>query len=334
MPDDFDPRRYATPASQSPRYVTARKARGLYAALVVVLAGIVLVCAGLLGRYLLDAYNARLAGDELRALYHESETDAPEAPALPSVTETPPPAATSAPEAAPVVAQAAAQAATQGSESRLYPNNPSFRVSEKMTKLRGENFDIVGWLSIDSLLDEAVVQRDNSYYLTHDYQGKRNYNGAIFLDEGCDLRTVPDQLLVHGHNMKTGAMFGCLARYKSKGAAFLREHGFITLDTLYESAEYAVFAVAEVSTAPSKSHYFSFVGHAQFFNQDEMDRYVARAKALSLYQIDIDVQPGDRLLTLATCIGDNSDERLLVMARMLRPGEDRMALQLALYSAR
>ena len=31
------------------------------------------------------------------------------------------------------------------------------------------------------MLDEAVVQRDNSYYLNRDYRGYHNANGAIFL---------------------------------------------------------------------------------------------------------------------------------------------------------
>lgn len=55
-----------------------------------------------------------------------------------------------------------------------------------------------------------MVQRDNTYYLNRDYLGYHNDNGAIFLDMGCDLTGNPKALILYGHNMKTGAMFGNL----------------------------------------------------------------------------------------------------------------------------
>ena len=45
-------------------------------------------------------------------------------------------------------------------------------------------------------------------------QAKRT--GALFLDENCDLIHVPTQMVIHGHNMKEGAMFGMLKKYKDQ----------------------------------------------------------------------------------------------------------------------
>ena len=96
-----------------------------------------------------------------------------------------------------------------------YPGNASARVRDRFSSLQRQNKDIIGWVRIDELLDEPVVQRDNTFYLTRDYRGYHNVNGAIFLDENCGLKTRPYTLTIYGHNMKTGAMFGGLRNYEN-----------------------------------------------------------------------------------------------------------------------
>ena len=44
------------------------------------------------------------------------------------------------------------------------------------------------------------------------------------------------------------------------------------------------------------------------------------------------LQPGDRLLTLSTCVGEDENKRLIVMARKLRDGEDTFTLNMAIMS--
>lgn len=70
--------------------------------------------------------------------------------------------------------------------------------------------DVVGWIVIDGIADYPVVKgTDNSYYLTHLYDGTYNYNGSIFVScdnnkDFMDLNTI-----IYGHNMGyTGQMFG------------------------------------------------------------------------------------------------------------------------------
>ena len=96
-----------------------------------------------------------------------------------------------------------------------YPNNPGLQVNSRFRMLRQQNKDITGWLTISGLLDEAVVQRDEVFYMDHDALGKKNINGAIFLDSGISLKTRPYTLILYGHNMKTGAMFGCLRNFEN-----------------------------------------------------------------------------------------------------------------------
>lgn len=214
-----------------------------------------------------------------------------------------------------------------------YPGNEGMRIQDRFTPLRQQNRDVVGWLSIEGVVDEPVFQRNNSYYLTHDATGAKNPTGALFLDENCNLRTVPMQVLIHGHNMKEGAMFGSLKKYKVKDASFYREHPYITFDSLYESATYVIFAVAEVNIVPGNMHYFPFWHQFTFNDEETFRQYVSLAKEYSRFKVDIDIQPGDRLLTLATCSSEDDNLRLIVMARMLRPDENKVMLANQIYSA-
>ena len=294
------------------------------------------VSAFLLVKYFVNIAITRKASSQLEQVYSaalqstEQPTQAPELTATPAPTFTP----TRAPQATPV--RAAAPAPTVASASALwpdrYPGNPSLRVSSVFYELQRENPDIIGWLKIDGVLEEAVVQRDNEYYLTHNALKQRSVTGALFLDESCDLKKVPTQMLIHGHNMKEGAMFGSLKKYKVKDASFYRQHPFIEFNTMYENGKYVIFAVAEVDLRWNKGDYLPFWQDVRFSSADAFMSYVQKARNLSHYRCNVDVEPGDRLLTLSTCTGTDDNKRLIVMARKLRDHENELELNMSIMS--
>ena len=245
---------------------------------------------------------ARRTSEELRAAYQAAPTEAvtqlPSEEPLPTIA--PEPTASQAPE--PTVS-ALGQPADPTPVPRLpkgsYPYNPTLKVDSRFRFLRAESKDIAGWLTVDSLLDEAVVQRDNVYYLTHDALGNENVNGALFLDAAIDLKTRPYTLIVYGHNMKTGAMFGSLRNYEN--IAFYHTAPFITFDTVYEGGRYVIFAVGSVSTEESSPYYVDFYS----LRSDRIIEREAAIKALisaSSYTCPIDVRTDDQLLLLVTCV--------------------------------
>ena len=132
--------------------------------------------------------------------------------------------------------------------------------------------------------------------------------------------------------MKEGAMFGSLKKYKLKDAAFYKEHAVFTFNTLYEEAQYVIYAVAEVSINPSDADYLPFWAYENFTTQSQWNAYVGKIRELSRYRTQVDVQPGDRLLTLATCSGADNNRRLLVAARKVRDGESTLTLKQSVYS--
>ena len=213
-----------------------------------------------------------------------------------------------------------------------YAENPTLRISSVFYQLQKQNRDIVGWLKIDGVVEEAVVQRDNSYYLTHDALQNKSITGALFLDETCELTTVPTQMLIHGHNMKEGAMFGSLKKYKVKDASYYRAHPFIDFNTIYENGRYVIFAVAEVDIRYGRADYLPFWHNVRFSSAEAFTDYVTKARSLSHYRCNVDVVPGDRLLTLSTCTGTDDNKRLLVMARRIRDNENELELQMDILS--
>ena len=210
------------------------------------------------------------------------------------------------------------------------PINPYATVSSRFRKLRQQNGDIVGWLKIEGMLDEAVVQRDNAYYLARDYRGYHNVNGAIFLDESCALDTRPYTLILYGHNMKTGAMFGSLRNYEN--LRYYKANPFITFDTAYEEGEYVVFCVATVGVTPESRSSVNFA-LLESLSLAQREEAIETLTGYSLYKTSLDVQPDDQLLLLMTCVDDDS-ERRVVAARRLREGENRERLEKIVQEAR
>ena len=180
-----------------------------------------------------------------------------------------------------------------------------------MLKLLKTNPDTVGWLTINGIVSLPVMYRDNEYYLTHDFNGHHNTSGTLFLDQGSPITAQTQNLLIHGHSMYDGSMFGLLTHYKKLET--LTKHPLIRFSTLWEEETYVVFAVLYVD--PNAFDYYS---HPGFASNAAFEAYIASVRDRSLYDIPIDFKPTDALLTLSTCI---DDARLVVLARKARPGE-------------
>ncbi len=211
-----------------------------------------------------------------------------------------------------------------------YPNNPGRTVSATFKALRKEQRDIVAWLTIGKMLDEPVVQRNNEYYMDHDVSGNPNVNGAIFLDESVSLKTRPYTLILYGHNMKSGAMFGSLRNYEN--ISFYHSYPFITCDTLYETGRYVVFSACTVSTEETASGYLDFYAlNSRGIRQRE--QAIETLRNTSVHTCTVDIRPDDQLLVLVTCV-DQDSERRIVAARRIRDGETEDELMAAVRQSK
>lgn len=211
-----------------------------------------------------------------------------------------------------------------------WPGNPSMTISPQMKKLQRQNKDVVGWLSIPDMLAQAVVQRDNTYYLKRDYLGYHNANGALFLEESISLKTRPDTYIIFGHNMKTGDMFGSLRLYEDVG--YYRRHAVIDWSVLYEDGQYVVFAIADVDTVQGMKQYVPFMQLPGMEAEKRAD-CIQKLQSYSLLYSPVQVSADDQLLLLVTCEG-TEESRRVVAARRLREGETEETLSALLKNAR
>ncbi len=83
-------------------------------------------------------------------------------------------------------------------------------VTVDFDKLKEINPDIIGWLCCkEANINYPVVQcDDNEHYLHVLFDGTDNSSGTLFAD--CRCKTEDTVLLIYGHNMKDGSMFGTM----------------------------------------------------------------------------------------------------------------------------
>ncbi len=200
--------------------------------------------------------------------------------------------------------------------------------------LYDKNAQIRGWLSYHAQGNEdfldidypVMFSGDNEKYLTVDFNGNKNKNGALFFDMRAKLDTAQDtntSLIVYGHNMASGQMFAGLNKFIGN-VNNARVASTLTMNTLFDSNQYKVFAVVITDESAAYEQYFN-VRRTQFADDTEFMSYVTQLCERSLFNYPVDVIPGDELLLLSTCTVKSSakidDGRLTVIARKVRAGE-------------
>ena len=83
--------------------------------------------------------------------------------------------------------------------------------------LLDKNQNIIGWITIDGTkVNYPVMQSvngDSNYYLDHNFDQQEDKNGSLFMDDRCDVIKPTVNLIIYGHHMRSGAMFGDLDKY-------------------------------------------------------------------------------------------------------------------------
>lgn len=183
--------------------------------------------------------------------------------------------------------------------------------------LYAQNDDLAGWLSIENtVIDYPVMQcGDDEYYLHHDFYGNDSKYGCLYVRGKADLADGTN-VIVYGHNMKDGSMFGDLDLYQS--ADFCREHSTISFDTLYEQRTYEVIAAFRSQVYDVDEDVFKYYQFYEAHTQEEFDDFYQNIKELSLYDTGVTAQFGDTFLTLSTCAYHVADGRFVVVAKRVR----------------
>jgi sortase B len=186
-----------------------------------------------------------------------------------------------------------------------------------LQNLSEENHDLVGWLTIDGTkIDYPVMQcEDDTYYLSHNFQKEEDKYGCLYVKSIADVETPGTNIIIYGHNMKDGSMFGELDRYDSE--TFGREHQRITFDTLYEEREYQVMAVFRTQISENDDGRFQYYQFYEAQTEEEFDEFYEHVARLSIYDTGVTAEFGDTFLTLSTCTNYAENGRLVVVAKRI-----------------
>ena len=110
-------------------------------------------------------------------------------------------------------------------------------IAGKFKELYQLNNDFVGWLTIDGTrVDYPVMQKkDNeSFYIDKNFYKEEAIGGSLFLSSSSDIYLPTDNILIYGHTMTDGTMFGDLKKYEDE--AFYKEHRMIRFNSLKEDS--------------------------------------------------------------------------------------------------
>lgn len=185
-----------------------------------------------------------------------------------------------------------------------------------------QNEDMAAWIYIpDTVIDYPVMYTpfDENYYLNRDFNKNSNANGCLILDTDSSMEPLSTNLIIHGHNMGSGAMFGTLTKYENQ--EYCENHKYIYLYGKDYEHIYEVIAVFR-----SKVFYKTDVAfkYYKFFNattQEEFDDFYDNILAMSTYSTDLTAEFGDRFITLSTCAYHVENGRFVVVAKEIEPGE-------------
>lgn len=266
---------------------------------------IALVCLLILRLLLLwNQIQDRHSRDTVEELREQASAPAEELPS-PSPA-TPSPAITPAPSPSPTLTPAPTP------EAVVNPYREAFLANEDMS----------AWIQIPGTnIDYPVMwtPEDEEYYLYRDFDGSDNKNGCLILDTDSCLDPLTTNLIIHGHNMKSGAMFGRLTDYQEE--AFWQEHKEIILYTEECQRNYEVMAVFRSQVFRKSENVFKFYQFFQADTQEEFDNFYNNIKEMSLYDTGVTAMFGDHFITLSTCVYHVENGRFVVVAKEIEHGD-------------
>lgn len=199
-----------------------------------------------------------------------------------------------------------------------YETIDGVKVQSKFVNLYKKNTDFIGWLTLeDTNIDYPVMQSmgDEEFYLHRDFDKESSNAGTLFADTESDFRRPDDNIIIYGHNMKTGKMFHDLLSYEDE--SFYQNHKYIQFDTLNGNATYEVIAAFRAEVLPVESTGFKYYQFIRAGNAEQFQDYVKNCKERTPYTIETGAEYGDKLITLSTCAYHDKNGRYVVVAKRI-----------------
>lgn len=200
------------------------------------------------------------------------------------------------------------------------------KILDNMKPLIERNSDTVGWVKIDGIVDNVVVQgEDNSYYLTKDFDKNYAEAGTIFLDQYCIINPAVkcNNIILYGHNQMNGSMFGALTKYK-KDPLLANTSPYIEFNNNYHNFKFKIVSMFIINTKEEHDSdpLFQYHMYSRFNDDYTYETFEKEITRRSLITSNVDFNETDTFITLSTCAVDFDEARFVIIGRAVRNEED------------
>lgn len=188
----------------------------------------------------------------------------------------------------------------------------SVRLSfEQLCKING---DVCAWLTVDNTnIDYPVLQgEDNMTYINKDVYGDFSLAGSVFLDYRCMKDFSDPYIVIYGHHMASGKMFGDIDKFKAE--KFFKENKTGILITPNKTFNLKIFAVLVVSDSNETVFNPTFSTDANRIIQSAEDWSLHCDRAV---MNQIKANPTSQVVALSTCSTEFTNARTVLLAQMI-----------------
>ena len=178
-------------------------------------------------------------------------------------------------------------------ESKADKIRESFGISWE--NLRKINPEVAAWITISGAdISYPVVQgTDDEYYLKHNFQGKEDLFGCVFLGHDNKKNLTDSHSFLYGHNMEGNMMFANLNRYERP--EFLQSCPTFEITTPERKYFYRIFSVEQAAPQSAAFEYGYQLKSRAYKLQ------LSILKENSMYDTGVMPQETQRMVTLITC---------------------------------
>lgn len=195
-----------------------------------------------------------------------------------------------------------------------YPKNSKESYWIDFKSLKKINPDTVGYIKVNNTnIEYIVVQgKNNSYYLSHNFEKKWNRAGWVFADYRNQLDETDKNIILYAHDTKDGSMFETLKNVLKEEWYKNPENHEIIFITEQNTYHYKVFS--SYSVIPEE--YYIQTN----FNKESFSSFVKELKKRSIYDYQTEVTGNDKIITLSSCLNEGK-KRVVLHAKLLEEKE-------------
>ena len=178
------------------------------------------------------------------------------------------------------------------------------------------NSDVVGWIKIENTNIDYPVMQNGDYYLHRNIYKNYSSHGTPYLAEYCNIQ-YSDNLIIYGHHMNDNSMFAQLDDYKKH--SFYENHKYIKFYSYYngKTIEKTYEVAIAFKTVVYSDKGFKYYNYTNFSDVQELNDFIEKCRKLEFYNTGIDINYGDKLITLSTCEYSQKNGRIVVVAKQI-----------------